>query len=133
MDKANWVWMPHPAHFIGAKNCQFRIATYVGKFIVSTVGELLWDSTVREILAQGKGITLEGKGDDRKADYMKKVGYEQIGMNRLYETMVFRAVKSGHKCCPWEIDVEHEVDFEGYNDPGEAFEGHMRMCEKWAA
>jgi hypothetical protein len=42
-DTPNWVWMRHPAHFIGAGDCQFFLATYVGTYIVSTVGERLSD------------------------------------------------------------------------------------------
>lgn len=35
----DWIWMPHPGHFIAADACMFRLCTYVGGFIVSTVGD----------------------------------------------------------------------------------------------
>ena len=28
--------------------------------------------------------------------------------------------------------AETEVDFAGYNDAKEAFDGHMSLCEKWS-
>ena len=99
----DWVWMPHPAHFIGARECMFRLATEVGGFIVSTVGQ--WRSTT---------------GED-------------IGLDRLYETMVFRSSPSPEQCgCVTQIDVTREVDFLGYNDPQEAYAGHLELCEKWS-
>lgn len=37
MKEENWVWMPHGGHFILGHMCRFRLNTYVGKYIVSTV------------------------------------------------------------------------------------------------
>jgi len=107
MNKEKWVWMPHPGHFCGCWNCNFRMNTYVGKYIVSTVGEYLPDGR------DGKRHTL-GLG---KTDY--------------YETMVFRARKSNNKCCPYEMS-SGEVDTERYGTPEEARKGHLKMCEKWS-
>ena len=50
---------------------------------------------VREIYAKSREVKLEGVGDVRDADYIKKVGYEEIGDGRKYETMVFKARKKG--------------------------------------
>jgi len=109
--RQEWVWMPHPGHFIGAWECRFRLNTYVGGYIVSTVGEYR--------------TSYNGEQDT------------SIGRNRLYETMVFRAVAAptgdDDACCPWRIVVSDEVDFEGYNDAVAAQRGHMALCEKWAA
>lgn len=132
MKKEDWVWMPHPGHLIVSNDCRFHLNTYVGTYIVSTVGEYLPDGPVREVLAHCRGITLEGKGDARLADYMKKVGYEEIGLHRKYETMAFRAERSNHKCCPWKQQTGSDLDMEGYNDADAAFQGHMAMCLKWA-
>jgi len=107
MKKSRWVWMPHAAHFILGYRCQFVLATYVGKYIVSTVGELL---------------NFE-KGNDK---------FETIGYNRLYETMVFEAHKSDLDCCHYVIDVSKEVDMKGYNDAKSAYNGHMKLCNKWS-
>ena len=123
--------MPHPGHFICASDCRFRLNTYVNGYIVSTVGEMFPDAPVREILAKCKKITLRGQGDERKYDYMKKVGYEEVGFGRKYETMVFKAVKSEEKCCPWKIDVETELECDGYNDPESATLGHYKRCKEY--
>lgn len=131
--KDQWVWMPHPAHFICSFDCRFHLATKVGDFIVSTVGELFHDEPVREITAEVRKIRLSGIGDARKNDYMKKIGFEEIGYGRKYETMVFKAAKDvEHPCCPWKIESGRELDFGGYNKPEDAYAGHLSMCEKVA-
>jgi len=132
MNKADWVWMPHPGHFICANDCKFVLCTYVGGFIVSTVGEMLPDSQIRDIIAESRGVTLKGKGDYRRADFMDKVGFMEIGSG-TYETMVFKAKASEHKCCPWAASDFTELDCVSCNDPGEAYEGHMLLCEKWSS
>jgi hypothetical protein len=106
MKKFDWVWMPHAGHFIGGNFCQFRLNTCVGKHIVSTVGEL---------------------------QFSEKDGVKEIGMNRKYETMVFRARKSKRQCCPYTISQSlREVDFKGYNTASDATIGHMELCKKWS-
>lgn len=132
MSKEDWIWMPHAAHFIGANYCRFHMSTKVGKVIVSTVGEYFPDHEVREIFAKTRGIMLKGKGDEREYDYMRKIGYEDIGCDRKYETMVFYADPAEHICCPWRVRVTGgELDLLGYNDPGDAYLGHMELCRKW--
>ena len=137
--KDKWIWMPHPAHFICSRDCRFFLATKVGKFIVSTVGEYFPDRAVREIHAQvydaewlAKNKIL--KGDHFDAEYMKKFGYEEIGYGRKYETMVFKAMPRKHKnrCCPYMIISGDNVDFEGYNSAEEAYKGHLKLCNKYA-
>jgi hypothetical protein len=131
VNKNLWVWMPHAGHFILGNECRFRLNTYVGKYIVSTVGEYLPDEGVREIYASSRGIPLEGRGEYRRADYMRKIGYEEIGCGRKYETMVFKAHKTKDKCCPYAM-TSGELDFKGYNTPENAFAGHMKLCRKWS-
>ncbi len=124
--------MPHTGHFICGNNCRFHLSTYVGGYLVSTVGELVPDEGSREISAECSGITLEGRGDARLADWLKKHGYEKVGCDRIYETMVFKAKKSKNKCCPYTMTQPTELDFEGYNSEADAFKGHYRLCKKWA-
>lgn len=132
MKKENWVWMPHPGHFICGNDCRFRLNTYVGGYLVSTVGELWSDSKVREIHARSKGIEIVGRGDEWDADYMRKIGFDTIGCERKYETMVFRARRSKeNKCCPWEMSGS-ELDFLPYNEPEDALAGHIKLCLKWS-
>lgn len=131
-DRSQWVWMPHAGHFICGPQCRFHLNTYVGGHIVSTLGEYLPDAPLRELFAKDRGVQLEGRGDSRLADYMSKIGFEDIGLDRKYETMVFLAKERKDSCCPWEMDSGSDLDFCGYNDSGEAFDGHVAMCVKWA-
>ena len=62
---------------------------------------------------------------------MEKFGFEEIGYNRKYETIVFRAKKSENKCCPFKM-MSGEKDMEGYNTADDAYLGHLKMCKKWA-
>lgn len=136
MKKEKWVWMPHAGHFILGHSCRFRLNTYVGNYIVSTVGELWSDQVVRRIHAEVWDVTWHAKNKNKKGDefdhaYMKKFGYEDIGCDRKYETMVFPASKSQDKCCPYEMNGG-ELDFDAYNIADDAYEGHYKLCRKWA-
>jgi len=134
MAKQDWIWMPHPAHFICSHACRFVLATHVNGYIVSTVGEYFPDSSVREIFAKTRGKVIKGKGGEWDANYLKDIGFEEVGCDRKYETMVFRAVPNPqYNCCPYAIDVGDEKDFRGYNDPGDAYKGHIELCEKYDA
>lgn len=137
MKKDKWVWMPHAGHFICGKDCRFHLATYVGEYIVSTVGEYWPDRKVREIHAEvcdGKWF-LENKhlkGDDFDAAFHRRFGFQEIGLDRTYETMVFKAKKEIGSCCPFRMADGRQLDFAGYKEPEAAYKGHMKMCEKWA-
>lgn len=132
MNRSDWVWMPHPAHFICARDCRFVLATYVGGYIVSTVGEYWPDRDTRRVMADSLGVKIKGRGDEYDAAYFKKFGYEQIGLDRKYETMVFKAAPSDpDSCCPYRIDSGQEQELKGYNDPEEAYKGHLELCRKW--
>jgi hypothetical protein len=136
MNKADWIWMPHPGHLIVGQECRFTLNTCVGEFLVSTVGEWLPSESMREIIAQTQGVMLNGRGDEREYDYLQKLGFKEIGADRLYETMVFRAKRrtKAPLCCAFEADHDGgDLDFAGYNDPVSAAAGHMELCEKWAA
>lgn len=135
--KENWIWMPHAGHLIVGSMCQFTLSTYIGKYIISTVGEYWPDKEVRKIHAKifdkkwyDENCNL--KGDNFDHAYMKKFGYEDIGVGKKYETMVFEAKKSNDKCCLYEIIVEKEVETLSYNIPEEARKGHLKLCNKWS-
>lgn len=128
MSKADWVWMPHPGHFICARDCKFFLNTYVNGYIVSTVGEYWPDRETRKILAKCEGKNIKGIGEDWDANYFKAFGYEKIGFNRTYETMVFKAESSGEGCCPYRMISGEELECKGYNDPTEAYKGHLETC-----
>lgn len=105
-----WKWFGLPAHFIGGNQCRFHLATQVGKYLISTVGEYFSESTGTR---------------------------EMIGSARYLETMVFKAGKPCNEpSCncglPRLARPFNELDFEGYNTAGEAQVGHMKYCHKWA-
>lgn len=98
-----------PGHFIGSNRCVWHMTTIVGPYLVSTVGD--W----------------------RPFDGNAKP--EQIGVDRLYETMVFMA---GTPCarpecmCGVPSHDDMSIDFAGYNMAGDAQAGHEKMVKKWA-
>lgn len=138
MDKSKWVWMPHPAHFICGDRCRFHLSTYVGGYIVSTIGEMWSDSRVRRLLASTEDPNWyrsneQLKGDVYDSAHMKRFGFEEIGCDRKYETMVFRAKKNTEKCgCQFVIESGDNLDFIGHNDAESARDGHFKMCRKWS-
>jgi hypothetical protein len=128
-------WFGHAAHFICGRDCRFHLATQVGGYLVSTVGELWPSRVVREIHADvhDSGWLEENrhlKGDTFDAAYMKRFGFDDIGYNRKYETMVFAAgapcKAEGCGCGLPSIDGR-ELDTSGYNDAGSATAGHMKL------
>jgi len=139
MKKENWVWMPHAGHCVIGHMCRFHLATYVGKYIVSTIGEYWPDRGSREIHAKiwnekwyEKNKHL--KGDYFDAAYFKKFGYETLGAGdkSIYETMVFKARKSKEKCCRYVMVSGEDLDGQRYATSGEATKGHMKFCNKWS-
>ena len=140
MSKANWIWQPHAGHFILGDKCKFVLNTYLGNgYLVSTVGELWNERGVREIHAKIRDPVWhmennELLGDRYDAEYFKRFGYEDLGYERQYETMVFKARKSAPniECCEYEMVSGDNVDFDGYKTAGDARRGHMEMCQKWS-
>lgn len=133
-----WEWYGQHGHLIVGSDCRFHMATLVGPWWVSTLGQWLPDSGSWDIYAKSAGVTLAGRGDSRRNQFLRDVGYVEIGAGRTYETMVFRA--SGERCdaegcdCGMPlVDAWGELDSDGYNDARSAREGHLAMCEKWSA
>lgn len=132
MKKSNWIWMPHAGHLIVGHKCRFKLNTYVGDYVVSTVGEWVPEEISRNMEVELKKDKPLGKGDENEYEYLRRYGFKEIGAYRTYETMVFKAKKSDYKCCPYEIIVTEEVDMEGYNSAEDAYEGHLKLCKKWS-
>lgn len=138
MKKNKWVWMPHAGHFIGGHKCRFHLSTYVGKYIVSTVGEYWPSRSSREIHAKitdpdWYAANKHLLGDLFDWAYLRKFGYYEIGIDRTYETMVFLAKKANkEQCCPWVQKDGREIDFMPYNSANLARKGHLKLCEKWS-
>ena len=133
--KTDWKWYGNAGHFICARWCEFHLCTEVGKYLISTVGQYMPPESVREILAQSRGVKLEGQGDTRLADYSKKIGYETLGFERTFETMVFRvgADRCTDSDCDCGLPLFHgdELEMIPYNRAGDACAGHLAMCEKY--
>ena len=140
MARKDWTWQPHAGHFILGDKCIYHLNTYLGNgYMVSTIGELWNDRSAREIHAKVHDIDWHLKNNKLKGDsydraYFKRFGYQDIGYQRKYETMVFRAKKSSPlvECCEYEMESATNLDFDSYNDAKEANIGHMNMCKKWS-
>lgn len=133
--QSEWRWFGHAGHLIVGNDCRFHLATQIGDFLVSTVGEWLPDSQVREIHASVRGVQLEGRGDAREADFLQKMGYIEIGFGRIYETMVFRIGDVCHApgcSCGLPKTKGSHLEMDGYNTAGAATLGHMELCRKYA-
>lgn len=137
----NWIWMPHPAHFICSDKCKFFLSTKVGKYIISTVGEFWPERVSREIHAEIRDLAWHKKnnsliGDEYDREYFDRFGYEEISCGRKYETMVFLSKKTtkeyGCEACPFIIESGENIDMDGYNKPEEAYRGHIKMCTKYS-
>ena len=139
-DQTKWKWFGHAGHLCVGHLCRFHLCTLVGKYLVSTVGEYWPERPAREIHAQchdpkwlAKNSIL--RGDDFNAAYMKRFGFEEIGCDRKYETMVFEAGKPcvAKDCgCGLPAISGSELDCLGANDAGTATKNHMQLCKKWA-
>ena len=128
--------MPHPAHFICSKDCKFFMATKVGKYIVSTVGEYFPDYRTREIYAKIRKKDIKGIGDEYDRNYMKEIGFEDLHLDGWkYETMVFLAkkmTKNGCDACPFRIESGNNIDEKWYKTSKEAYQGHYKLCSKYS-
>ena len=103
-----WEWFGSPLHFICASYCKFHLGTKIGKYLVSTVGEMYIDR-----------------------EHEKLSRMEQIGCDRLFETFVFYAIgtcKEG--CCP--RFTGNEIDSLPANDRKTANRNHLKLCRKYA-
>lgn len=95
-----WQWFGQAGHFVAANRCRFHLHTHVGKWCVSTVGD--WFES-------------DPHGPPK-----------EIGVDRLYETMVFEINEDG------EVESYAEAAaFAPYNDRDAANAGHMAMCRRY--
>lgn len=112
--RASWIWQGSAAHYICGDRCAFHLATVIGPWIVSTVGEY------RSI----SGLAKHGEN----------APHETIGVDRFYETMVFRIGPKceAKDCTEHHIDSGKNLDFAPANDRAEAHANHERLCALWA-
>ena len=139
-ERKDWKWFGLAGHFIMGHACRFHLTTKVGGHLVSTIGQLWPERPVREIHAKVYDLAWFMKnrhlqGDEFDSAYMRRFGFETIGCNRKFETMVFKAGKpcSNKYCDCGQPDVNgSELDFSAYKTIAEATAGHLAMCEKYA-
>lgn len=108
------VLLPRAGHFIGARDCLFRLCHSVagGRYLVSTVGEYQ---------PKGWGSTTD---------------FNEIGAGRKFETFVFRARPCPEsECVPGCVQLKsgHEIDALGANDAATAYANHFALVKKWNA
>lgn len=118
---SEWEWFGHAAHFCCGQWCRFHLATKVGPWLISTVGEYVHPRHSC------------GNERDEAAWLKKNWPGEDIGVGRKYETMVFKAGPICECGCGLPAISGHEIDFLPANTSKEARENHMRLCEKWSA
>jgi len=104
--EASWRWYGSPAHLCVASSCVFHMATRVGDYMISTVGEY-YPSNNSEMVT--------------------------VGCDRYFETMVFEVAGGECECGCGLPDIDFsELDTEGYQTRAEANDGHLKMCKAWA-
>ena len=104
-----WQWLGYPAHFLCAHSCAFHMATKVGKYIVSSVGDYRPDGMDKKKVTIG------------------------AGENSFFETYVFKAggiCSCG--CGEPRIDSGCEIDGIRSATATEARKRHLAMCRKYA-
>ena len=117
----DWQWFGRAGHFICGEYCRFHLCTKVGPWLVSTIGDLVHPRN------SGSSEMTERKWR------MENPDGEPIGYGRFYETMVFRISGLCGCGCGQPAIIPKELDFRGYNNTAEATNGHLEICEKWAA
>jgi hypothetical protein len=111
-----WEWSGKAGHLCVSEFCRYHLATKIGPWWVSTVGEWI---PVSEIKSKGEQAC--------KA--------EDIGFRRLFETMVFVAKECDcgqFNCDGYTMSSGTEVDMAPANTAREARKNHLDMCAKYS-
>ena len=105
--KKNWKWFGDAGHFCLASKCRFHLCTEVGKFLVSTVGDL------------------HKNPEDENP--------EPLGIyDGFYETAVFPTLETRCSCGCGMPDIDlQQIEMVRFNTRKEANEGHLQMCLKY--
>jgi hypothetical protein len=108
--ESKWKWFGMAGHFICADHCLHHLATRIGNFLISTVG------------------------DYRPRRNGEQLGErEKIGCDRFFETMVFKIGKGECNCgCGLPAFASSEIDFLSANDHKSADANHRKLCRKYA-
>jgi hypothetical protein len=121
--ESKWKWFGNVGHFVCGQWCRFHLTTQVGKYLVSTIGEYVHP--------------MHSGGSERtETEYLlKKPLGENVGLNRKFETIVFKAGKPCQsKSCGCGLPkIGEELNSRGYNDRKAATDGHRRLCKEYAS
>jgi len=103
-----WKWFGHPGHYCCADRCLFHLCTQVGKYLISSVGEM---------------------------PNSANTGLVDIGCNRKYEAMVFKwKNKCNDKKCGCDMPeiIPSELEMLPSNNRDDAQKNHMKLCKKYS-
>ena len=123
INEKDWIWFGTHAHFICGHWCRFHMATQVGKYLISTVGEY---------------ISPRNSGGSELAEtewWNKNWPGEDVGGGCKYETMVFMAGKQckAKECgCGLPELAGPELESNRCMTRKQAMKGHMKLCNKYA-
>ena len=107
-----WKWFGVAAHLCVSERCLFHMATDVGDYLVSTVGEFYPNMNIPPERGLGK--------------------MEDVGCDRKYGTCVFKKLDGSCKCgCELPNREGSECEGVGANDAKTAQDNHMEMCHKY--
>lgn len=123
-----WRWLGHAQHFCAADNCRFHLATVVGKYVISTVGDYYPPLTASSKLT---GSAADLKAGRRPERVRERIG---AGEDSFFETFVFQVDTKAKKAdcgCP-ELKSFCEVWGERAATAQEATRKHMGMCTRIA-
>lgn len=117
--KKDWEWFGHAAHFCCGRWCRFHMATKIGNFLVSSVGQYVHPRN-------------SGASEKTESEWLKdNPDGEEIGYGRFYETMVFKTTKGvcGCGCGLPLLETAIELEFEGSTNAADARATHNRICK----
>ena len=101
-----WKWFGTAGHLCVSDYCRFHLATEIGDYLISTVGEYF-------------------RNDDNEMT--------EIGLGRNYETMVFLLTDEVCDCgCGMRVPDLSEIEMIPANTRMEANENHRDLCLKYA-
>ena len=111
-----WQWFGSAGHFICGKYCRFHLATQVGEYLVSTVGEYVHP--------------MHSRGSEKIEHEWLKDNWpgQDLGPGRKYETMVFRATGTCECGCGLPKHDGTELRLVGAMTAGQARTNHMECC-----
>lgn len=116
--KKDWEWFGHAAHFCCGRWCRFHMATKIGNFLVSSVGQYVHPRN-------------SGASEKTESEWLLiNPDGAEIGCDRFYETMVFKCTSGVCACgCGLPNIDASELEFAGAKTSGEARENHNRICK----